>query len=132
MCDVCAIGAEDVLAAVNQLGKTVKVVSLNPHSLSDIESDIRSVAKAAGSPENAEQLIAKLNGKAEAVRKLTENVQRPRIFCVEWLKPIMNAGHWVPEMVEYVGEAISSPNVDSLPGISIGIQCWNTIPRSSF
>jgi iron complex transport system substrate-binding protein len=103
LCDVCAIGAEDVLAAVNQLGKTVKVVSLNPHSLSDIESDIRSVAKAADRPEKAEQLIAKLNDKAEAVRKLTENVQRPRVFCVEWLKPIMNAGHWVPEMVEYAG-----------------------------
>ena len=103
LCDVCAIGAEDVLAAVNQLGKPVKVVSLNPHSLSDIESDIRSVAKAAGRPEKAEQLIAKLNDKAEAVRKLTENVQRPRVFCVEWLKPIMNAGHWVPEMVEYAG-----------------------------
>ena len=103
LCDVCAIGAEDVLAAVNQLGKPVKVVSLNPHSLSDIESDIRSVAKAAGRPEEAEQLIAKLNDKAEAVRKLTENVQRPRVFCVEWLKPIMNAGHWVPEIVEYAG-----------------------------
>ena len=103
LCDVCAIGAEDVLAAVNQLGKQVKVVSLNPHSLSDIESDIRSVAKAAGHPEKAEQLIAELNDKAEAVRKLTENVQRPRVLCVEWLKPIMNAGHWVPEMVEYAG-----------------------------
>ena len=103
LCDVCAIGAEDVLAAVNQLGKPVKVVSLNPHSLSDIESDIRSVAKAAGHHEKAEPLIAKLNDKAEAVRKLTENVQRPRAFCIEWLKPIMNAGHWVPEMIEYAG-----------------------------
>jgi iron complex transport system substrate-binding protein len=103
LCDVCAIGAEDVLAAVNQLGKPVKVVSLNPHSLSDIERDIRSIAKAADRPEKAEQLIAKLNEKAEAVRKLTENVQRPRVFSVEWLKPIMNAGHWVPEMVEYAG-----------------------------
>jgi len=103
VCDVCAIGAEDVLAAVNQLGKQVKVVSLNPHSLSDIESDIRSVAKAADRPEKAEQLIAKLNEKTEAVRKVTEDVQRPRVFSVEWLKPIMNAGHWVPEMVQYAG-----------------------------
>lgn len=103
LCDVCAIGAEDVLAAVNQLGKPVKVVSLNPHSLSDIESDIRSVAKAAGRPEKGDELTARLNDKAEAVRKLTDNVQRPRVLCVEWLKPIMNAGHWVPEMVEYAG-----------------------------
>jgi iron complex transport system substrate-binding protein len=103
LCDVCAIGAEDVLTAVNQLRKPVKVVSLNPHSLHDVESDIRSVAKAADRPKKAEQLIATLNGEVETVRKLTENVPRPRVFCVEWLKPIMNAGHWVPEMVEYAG-----------------------------
>jgi iron complex transport system substrate-binding protein len=103
LCDVCAIGAEDVLTAVNRLGKPVKVVSLNPHSLSDIKSDIRSVAAAAGRTSEAEQLITKLGGKAEAVRKLTQSAEKTRVFCVEWLKPIMNAGHWVPEMVEYAG-----------------------------
>jgi len=103
LCDVCAIGAEDVLAAVNELGKPVKVVSLNPHSLSDVEEDIRSVARAAGCPERAERLVAELGMKTETIRKLTEKAQRLRVFCVEWLKPIMNAGHWVPEMVEYAG-----------------------------
>lgn len=103
LCDVCAIGAEDVLAAVNQLGKPVKVVSLNPHSLNDVEADIRSVAKAAGQEERADVLVGELEAKAEEARKLTDAVQRLRVFCVEWLKPIMNAGHWVPEMVECAG-----------------------------
>jgi iron complex transport system substrate-binding protein len=103
LCDVCAIGASDVLAAANQMGKPVNVLSLNPHSLKDIEDDIRSVAKAIGHPEKAGKLIAELEAKVEGSRKLTKNVSKPRVFCVEWLKPIMNAGHWVPEMVEYAG-----------------------------
>jgi iron complex transport system substrate-binding protein len=103
LCDVCAIGVEDVLAAVNKLEKPVKVVSLNPHSLSDVEDDIRIVANATGHPERADKLIADLEAKAEKSRKLTEVARRPRVFCVEWLKPIMNAGHWIPEMVEYAG-----------------------------
>ncbi len=103
LCDVCAIGAGDVLAAVNQLAKPVNVLSLNPHSLKDVEDDIRSVAKAIGRSEKAESVIAELEAKAEGVRELTKDTQRPRVFCVEWLKPIMNAGHWVPEMVECAG-----------------------------
>lgn len=103
LCDVCAIGAEDVLTAVNQLGKQVTVVSLDPHSLSDIEDDVRKVGNATGCLEQANQVISELRAKADAVRKLTENVAKPRVFCVEWLKPIMNAGHWVPEIVEYAG-----------------------------
>ena len=92
LCDVCAIGAEDVLAAVNEVGKPVKVVSLNPHSLSDIKSDIRSVATAAGRQAEAERLITELDKKAKAIGKLTENARKPRVFCVEWLKPIMKRG----------------------------------------
>lgn len=103
LCDVCAIGAEDVLAAVNQLGKPVQVVSLNPHSLRDVEDDIRSVAKAAGRAETADALIANLKAKGEETRKLTESARRPRVFCVEWLKPLMSAGHWISEMVEFAG-----------------------------
>ncbi len=103
LCDMCAIGAEDVLAAVNQLGNPVQVVSLNPHSLRDVEDDVRSVAKAAGRPETADTLIANLEAKGEETRKLTESAQRSRVFCVEWLKPLMNAGHWIPEMVEFAG-----------------------------
>ncbi len=103
LCDVCAIGADDVVAAVNKLGKSVQVVSLNPHSLNDVKDDIRSVAKAADEPARADQVIVNLEAKAEEVRKLTENAQKPRVFCAEWLKPVMNAGHWVPEMVEYAG-----------------------------
>lgn len=103
LCDVCAIGTDDVLTAVSQLGKPVNVVSLNPHSLSDVEGDIRSVAEALGQPSRAEEVIAKLEAKSEKIRKLTENAQKLRVFCVEWLKPLMNAGHWVPAMVELAG-----------------------------
>ena len=28
---------------------------------------------------------------------------RPTVACVEWLEPLYNAGHWVPEMVAISG-----------------------------
>jgi iron complex transport system substrate-binding protein len=103
LCNVCAIGTEDVLEAVNQLGKSVTVVSLDPHSLNDIKDDVRKVAKAVGRPERAEIIVSELEDKTEEIRKQTENAQKRRVFCAEWLRPVMNAGHWVPEMVEYAG-----------------------------
>ena len=103
LCDVCAVGSADVLAAVNQLCKPVSVLSLNPHSLKDVKDDIRSVAKILGATKNADKLIIELEAKVDRIRRLTEESYRPRVFCVEWLKPLMNAGHWVPEMVEYAG-----------------------------
>lgn len=103
LCDVCAIGAEQVLAAVSQLGKPVHVLSLNPHSLQDVQEDIRRIGKAVGLTEKAEKLVNDLQRKIEDVQNLTRAVSKRRVFCAEWLKPLMNAGHWVPEMVECAG-----------------------------
>jgi iron complex transport system substrate-binding protein len=103
LCDVCAIGAGDVLEAVNKLGKPVSVLSLNPHTLKDVQGDIRNVADALGCKGEAERLIAELDAKANRIKNLTGDARRPRVLCVEWLRPIMNAGHWVPEILEYAG-----------------------------
>jgi len=103
LCDVCAIGAGDVLEVVNKLGKPVTVVSLNPHTLSDVRSDIRNVGEAVGRTNEAERLIAELDAKAEAIRELTKDAERLRVLCIEWLKPLMNAGHWIPEIVACAG-----------------------------
>lgn len=103
LCDVCAIGATDVLEAVNRLGTPVQVLSLNPHTLADVQDDVRKVAGATDRKKPAEQVIAQLSAKAERVREITEGADVRRVFCVEWLKPVMNAGHWVPEMLEYAG-----------------------------
>lgn len=103
LCDVCAIGAAEVFSAVNQLARPVSIVSLNPHSLKDVKDDIRAVAKALGDSNRAIGLVSSLELKIEEIRKLTQKAHKPRVLCVEWLKPIMNAGHWVPEMVEIAG-----------------------------
>jgi iron complex transport system substrate-binding protein len=103
LCDVCAIGAGDVLEAVNRLGKPVGVLSLNPHTLKDVQGDIRNVAEALGCVGEAERLIAELDAKASRIKNLTRDVRKSRVLCVEWLRPIMNAGHWVPEILDYAG-----------------------------
>ena len=103
LCDVCAIGATDVLEAVNRLGKPATVLSFNPHALGDVQGDIRKLAEATNRQEEATRLIAQLNAKAERIRGITQGVSKTRVFCAEWLRPVMNAGHWVPEILEYAG-----------------------------
>ncbi len=30
-------------------------------------------------------------------------IERPRVVCIEWLKPLIVAANWMPEMIEYAG-----------------------------
>lgn len=143
LCDVCAIGADDVLTAVNELGKSVSVLSLNPHSLDDVKENIRSVGKAVGALKQAAEIVAALDTKTEEVKRLTANATRPRVLCLEWLRPLMNAGHWIPGMVEIAGgieglSGVGKPSIyidfDSVltydPEVIVLMPCGFTTPRT--
>jgi iron complex transport system substrate-binding protein len=66
--------------------------------------DIRLVGERTGRLPQAERFIQSLRERIERLRtRLSHITARPRVFCLEWLKPPMACGHWVPEMVEIAG-----------------------------
>ena len=104
LCDVCAISFEDVQSAVVHLQPPPRVISLDPGSLDDVMEDVRRVGEATGRAEQASSLAAGLNRRIEEVRStVVATAHRPRVACIEWVDPLILAGHWVPEMVELAG-----------------------------
>ena len=66
--------------------------------------DVLRVGQATGAEEAAERLVASLRARIDRVKEKSSLAgRRPRVACLEWLEPIMCAGHWVPEMVELAG-----------------------------
>jgi iron complex transport system substrate-binding protein len=103
LCHVCAATPDDLGSALSYLGNKPKIVTLNPHSLSDVCADIRTVGEATASNAQANTLIAKFQEKITNVERSVAGLDRPRVLCLEWLDPPYVAGHWVPEMVERAG-----------------------------
>lgn len=102
-CDVCAVTFDDVKEAVcNLLQKPVKVVSLNPTSLSEIFEDARRVARAIDA--NPEPLIDSMNAAIADVKSKTSAIARkPRVAIVEWIDPIFVGANWMPELIAIAG-----------------------------
>ena len=104
LCDVCALDYNEVVEAARSLARAPKIVALAPANLTDVLRDIESVGAAAGRKREAEALVAGLKRRIGRVRESAAGSDlRPRVACIEWLDPIYNAGHWVPEMVELAG-----------------------------
>jgi iron complex transport system substrate-binding protein len=102
-CEVCAASLKDVEAAVcNWVGRPVQIVSLRPNSLTDIWSDILRVGVALERAEVAERLVAELKGR---LGQQGGSDGMTKIVCVEWIDPLMTAGHWIPELVRCAGGA---------------------------
>ena len=103
LCRVCALPSGRVEDALDYLGCTAEVVSLDPHSLDDVLATILTVGKHAGAQPRAEQVVAALRRRLAAVAHRVAGARRPAVAVIEWTDPPFTAGHWVPDLVTAAG-----------------------------
>lgn len=106
LCDVCAVGATEVDAALCRLPGAPRLFNLQPTRLDEILDCIRALGCAAGVDEHAEAVVAALAARVDAVRRrsaMLDAAARPRVALLEWLDPLFDAGHWNPDLIEAAG-----------------------------
>jgi iron complex transport system substrate-binding protein len=104
LCGVCAVGDDDVRAAVRDFPSPPRVLDLEPRSLADVLAAVRQVAEAADARAAGERLVAELAGRIARVEAAAARMaRRPRVAFLEWLDPIFGGGHWNPELVRRAG-----------------------------
>ena len=124
ICDVCAIDSVLVERAVERLDLDCRVLTTDPHSVEDVLSDIDRIGEALDRSDRATDLVSELRSRIARVRARTESVEnRPRTAVLDWLSPVMVAGHWVPEMVEWAGGEYGMAD----PGARSTAREWETV-----
>lgn len=104
LCEVCAVSYKTVQKAAKIFVADAKVVSLEPNTIADIFENVKTVGELCGVSEKAEEVVAGLQNRLDALKNKTENLEnRPRVFMLEWLEPPFAPGHWTPEQVEIAG-----------------------------
>jgi iron complex transport system substrate-binding protein len=92
-------------------------LGLAPHNLSDIYRDIAAIAGIMGVPERGQAVIANMQAEIASIQAQTNNLERPRVFCEEWGKPIIASQKWVAELVEAAGGEFAA-----IPGSTINAE----------
>src|SRR2546426_2323306 len=106
-CEVCAVSERDVMQAIQHLtGLQPRVVSLAPYQLNDVWEDVLRVGEALGRYDQAKMLVNGYKNRLDYLRNATSKFGgRQRVAVLEWLDPLMAAGNWAPELVDYGGGA---------------------------
>src|SRR6266542_3137529 len=126
LCDVCALDYNEVVKAARLLPHAPIIVSLNPHTLTDVVDDISRVGAATNREAAADALMSDLRTRIERVG-FREPDYRPRVVCLEWFEPLYVAGHWLPEMVALaVGYDVRRTVKESTP--LRHLEGWNDLP----
>jgi iron complex transport system substrate-binding protein len=91
------------LAAILKSG--LPVLALASHSLADVLRDTRLIAAQVGRCSEAESLITRFREEVASVRAATSDLQKPRVHCEEWGKPLIRSQGWVAGLIDTAGGA---------------------------
>ena len=144
LCEVCAVSFEDVTRAVGRLDSPPEILSLDPHGIDDVLEDILRVGARTGRDSSAHHAVFNLRARIDGARRAVAKAEdTPTVACVEWLDPVIAAGHWIPEMVEIAGgkDALVSPGApsprldmkaltDADPDVLILMPCGMNVPQA--
>ncbi|MFM8440118.1 MAG: cobalamin-binding protein [Acidobacteriota bacterium] len=103
LCEVCAVSYSTVTKAARMYAAEAQVVSLEPHTVSDVLENIRLIASITSVENRGIELTEELAKRFEALTEKAKSENPVRTFMLEWLEPPFSPGHWVPEQVTAAG-----------------------------
>ena len=103
LCQVCAPSGNEVGRVLRLLPVPPRILWMTPKALSGIFENIRQLGEATEKVGSALKLVDRLRDRVDSISERTADLDRPRVFCMEWLQPPYNAGHWMAEVVELAG-----------------------------
>lgn len=105
-CALCAVSLTEVETALQDwVGgeKPPRLVSLEPMTLADLAEDIEKTGAALGVSREADRLNVDMAEGFAALRAVTSELPRKKVFFMEWTVPLMGAGNWMPETIAAAG-----------------------------
>lgn len=127
VCEVCQIDTECTAAAVSKLPKLPQLIPLTPAGLDDVFASAIVIARALGQEEKAYAHLASLQKRIDhIIDELRRAKAKPkRVMLMEWMEPIYNCGHWIPDQIAMAGgiDMLSNPKGDSI------VTPWSKVVR---
>jgi iron complex transport system substrate-binding protein len=104
LCYFCEVDAATVNNAVTGMPAPPIVVTLQPRTLQEIFDSIGQVGEVCGVTAESARLVESMKARVKSVQgKLAGVAQRPRVFSLEGINPIVIGGHWIPDLLELAG-----------------------------
>ena len=104
LCEPCAVSTSQINEILEELSIKPEIITMSPKTIGQINESIIMLSNKFMVPEKGKELVKKINVGIDTIQSITKNnMERPRVFCMDWMDPIYSAGHWVPEMVTIAG-----------------------------
>ena len=111
-CEACAVSLDELEATLADWtggGEGPDVFSMQPSTFKEVLDTALRLARRVGVMDEAMRVIAGGEMRLQQLRESVGTARRvdpetlPTVACIEWLDPLMTAGHWMPDLAEHAG-----------------------------
>lgn len=102
VCNVCQIGTAVVEQAICGLDKPAKIVPLVPRTFEEVLGNALTIASELGDPAAGLRHVTEVRERCRHVQACVAGTS-VRVAFIEWIEPVFNSGHWIPDMVALAG-----------------------------
>ncbi len=103
-CSVCAVSLKDVEECLgNFIKKKPLLIDLKPNTFDEVLEDINLVGRKLDKKVESHSLVKKIKNEINEIKAKTLNSKIKNVLCIEWIEPIMTAGNWIPQLIEFAG-----------------------------
>ena len=109
-CEHCAVSRPELEAQLAEwTGGAPELFSMQPTTLKEVLDTALRLGRTLGCLDRAMSAIGDLEAHLRTLRdrigvdRRTDPETLPSVACIEWLDPLMVAGHWMPDVVEMAG-----------------------------
>ena len=104
LCYFCEVDVTAVSGAVVAMPAQPRLVVLSPKNLQEIFDSILQVGEACDANEAAQNLVQSLQDRVQCINDaLAPGGDRPKVFSLEGVNPLVIGGHWIPDLLRLAG-----------------------------
>ncbi len=133
-CDVCAVSLRELEALLARdlgfaEGAAPEVLSMEPQTYKAVLDAALRLGRAAGRMDAAMRVVGAGERRLHRLRdrlglaRDTDPAGLPTVACIEWMEPLMLAGHWLPDLCAHAGLRALGP----APGDRSPTVTWDAI-----
>ena len=104
LCHVCEVDAGQVTGVIAELDVQPNIVVLQPKTFEGVLASIMTVGQVCEVENRAKIVISGIRQRVQVIQdRLISITQRPRVFSLEGINPLVVGGHWIPDMLSLAG-----------------------------
>jgi iron complex transport system substrate-binding protein len=103
LCQACGPAGNEVSQVLKSMSAPPRIIWQTPSNFAEVIEAVRILGKETGTAAKADAWAEEAVSRIQQIFAVGRALRKIRVSFLEWVDPIYCGGHWIPQMLEWIG-----------------------------